>query len=236
MKEHFFNEKHKNLYKKFLDKKQKYLMILGGASEEDANNFSIEEYKQVVKKTVLEMTKRDSKLSELALNGMEGSSVYDKIPFDKRLLYCRVLDNIHSKSYNFKNSPKGDPVYDALINLYKRIEKIHEEQFEPFLNHKNKKDDLEEAENAGKYDLEFDSKKSFIKELIYSFEKRGPVNGKWEKDSNISEERYNFLLKNLVNSTQEEREKFEKEFVGSVPMFAHEGFYFWPDEEKILTQ
>ncbi len=223
MKEHFRNERHKELYRKFEKLRQNYIMVLGGASEEDAENFSFEGYRETLNKKGSQYTKEDSKNLELGLKGMKGRTLYDKLDYDKKPLYCRVLDNIQAHDTLPLTSSEEDPVYNALLGLSERIERIHSEEFK----------DTEDIDPEG-YSVHLMRRQEFVGEIISFFNRRGPgVQEKtncWGGATNIDELRYNFLLEYLVKADSEDRKSFEREFIESIPMFNHMGFYFWPEK------
>lgn len=230
MSETFRNKRHEELCNKFSKKQEEFIMVLGGAKEEDARNFSMESYGETLKKKVPEYSPRDSLNLHLVWSYMQGKIIYNKLSSGKPV-YCKVLDNIDSPDKIPKKSAKGDPVYDALINLYPRIEEIHEEQFKPFNYSPDRDNALQRHENSGKYELELESKKTFINEIINYFDNRGSNKGNtFEKDTSINEDRYAFLREFLVDSDLETKIRFEKELISNIPMYAHEGFYFWPKE------
>jgi hypothetical protein len=164
---------------------------------------------------------------------MEGSSIYRKLKYSDKPFFCRILDNLNT-GLPFNLNHDEDPVYCALKNLYGRIEEIFKEQFVPFISYKKDKEkdeNLEEAENVGKYWQELESKRSFIDGLLDYFINRGPSsNNGWGKDVCITPIRYELLLEELVNSSPEEKKYFENEFIAKIPAYSYEGFHFWPEE------
>lgn len=243
MKKDFSSERHKELFEKFEENKREYIMILGGASEEKAKQFDRDYYKISIKKKIKDYNEKDELHQELILQYMEGENIYQKIDYNKRPIYCRVIDNIINTNLPSKRAHEDDDVYCALFDLSNRIEGIFRKQFKPYSDFSKKKKDKETRmiEDTEKYEMELNSKRGFIDELLDFFIQRGK--GKhthnitdWGKSTFMTPLRYNFLLENLVKSPIKERRNFEREFIKEIPTFAHEGFYFWPEEEAVLVK
>jgi hypothetical protein len=234
MDKRFFSERHKELYEKFDKLGDESVMVLGGASEEDARNFSLESYSATLNKNYGEYNGNDSKNIRLATKGLKGSRLYDKLDYNDKPFYCRVMDNCRNHKMPDKR-PFEDPVYKALVDLEDNLSFIHDRVFESYPDDGTIDKEEREHLDAGSHGMHYGSRESFIRELINYFDTRGRSKGsssrdKWGNATRVDESRYNLLLELLVESDSESRKEFEDSFVGAIPMFDYEGFYFWPEE------
>ena len=72
-------------------------------------------------------------------------------------------------------------------------------------------------------------KKDFILKMMGYLVHRGAISF-FDEQTYLTEERYDFLLKNLVDNSLERKMNFEKELVEKIPLRRGEKFSLWPEQ------
>ena len=189
-------------------------MCLGGATKEDVKKYDPKKHDEAIAKPFSERTSEDNFMLGLSESLEFGNAKYNHLPREGRLFYCRVLDNIEGPWRSPRDAHKDDPVFLSLMDLYYRVEEV-----------RSVRPGALKTENANVSKL----KKDFILKMMGYLVHRGAISF-FDEQTYLTEERYDFLLKNLVDNSLERKMNFEKELVEKIPLRRGEKFSLWPEQ------
>ncbi|MCR4327694.1 MAG: hypothetical protein NUV46_03885 [Nanoarchaeota archaeon] len=231
-----------DLIRKFEEKKRVYLMVLGGATEEDALNFDIIKYAGAIRKKHSELTQEDKKLMDLGFSFVEGNLKIKDLPKDKVPHYFNVLKNVRDTSRANLANISNDPVYSVLKNLNNKIAIQLSETRRKSLGEEIHEEDLEEEHIL----YQIGQKQEFVRTLVnfmetrYSFNDKEPLDPhdfdgerplgsfhirEWDVDARLLTDKEYSLLRNFLVDSRNKENNLEK-FVSLLPSAPWERFYW----------
>lgn len=218
-----------DLIRKFEEKKRVYLMVLGGANEEDALNFDLSKYVAVIRKKHSEFSEEDKKYFNLGYSYMQGDLKVKNLPKNEIPLYFNVLENIRDLSRANLGDISNDPIYNVLKSINLKIAEITQKEFDGF-----------DEETISYY---VNQKQEFVRTLVkfmetrYSFNDKEPINShdfdeeasphvsvrEWDVDARILNQDEYFLLRAFIVDSKNKENNLEK-FVSILPSAPWERF------------